>query len=125
MKVYVAAAWSERALARIRAEQLARAGHHVTSRWLLDEYSSESHSEAQRAEWDLEDVDRSDALVLLTMALGAMFSSGGRMVELGYALGRGTKVIVLGPRENIFCYLPQVVQCETVDDLLCKLGRDP
>jgi nucleoside 2-deoxyribosyltransferase len=71
---------------------------------------------------DLDDIDRADALVLMTMPVGTMFSSGGRMVELGYAIGTGKRIFILGPRENIFCHLPRVIQCETVDDLLYVLG---
>ncbi len=45
-------------------------------------------------------------------------SRGGRNVELGIALGRGKTVIVVGPYENIFTWLPEVRHYDTWDDCL-------
>ena len=38
---------------------------------------------------------------------------GGACVELGYALGIGLRVVVVGARQNVFCCLPCVTYCET------------
>ncbi len=37
---------------------------------------------------------------------------GGRHVELGIALGQGKKIMIVGPRENLFCWLPEIDQCD-------------
>lgn len=59
---------------------------------------------------DLRDVRRSDALVAFTETPRSTSSRGGRHVELGVALGRGIPVIVVGPRENVFCWLEKIEQ---------------
>jgi hypothetical protein len=57
---------------------------------------------------DFEDVTRADLIVAFTEAPRQANSRGGRHVEFGIALGRGTPVIIVGPRENIFTCLPWV-----------------
>jgi nucleoside 2-deoxyribosyltransferase len=107
MKMYVAAPWIWRERARKLAYQIIETGHQVNSRWL---WQDDGVSETVGARQDLEDIDMADAIVLMTMPKGTMFSSGGRMVELGYAMAKGKRVMIVGDRENVFCYLPQVLQ---------------
>jgi hypothetical protein len=38
------------------------------------------------------------------------------MHEFGYAMGRGKKLFVCGPRENIFHYLPNVTVCADFEE---------
>jgi nucleoside 2-deoxyribosyltransferase len=57
---------------------------------------------------DLGDVDRADAVVLYTEPYGMAVPGGGRHVEFGYGLGRGKRVVVVGPLENIFHWHPEV-----------------
>lgn len=121
MKIYVASMWSARDDSRNLARKLILARHGVTSRWLLDSHSGSATPAEQRATWDLEDVDAADALVLVTLPVGTTYEGGGRQVEFGYAVARGKRVFVLGEREHLFCHLPQIVACATVDDLLREL----
>jgi nucleoside 2-deoxyribosyltransferase len=116
--IYVAAAWAWREQAQELAKVLHQSGHRVTSRW-LDEIHEIG---AVGARDDLEDIDAADTLVLMTMPIGTMFSSGGRMVELGYAIARRKNIVLLGERENIFCHLPQVIECADRSSLLHVLG---
>src|SRR5262249_40345922 len=87
-------------------------GHVVTSRWhrrgaTEPQGAGRGALLAQSAAEDLEDIDSADALVLFTQA-GKHFA-GGRHVEAGDALGRGKRVIIFGPRENVFYHLLAVV----------------
>jgi nucleoside 2-deoxyribosyltransferase len=106
--IYVAAAWAWREHAQELMNELHRAEHKVTSRWLVEEQAVG----AEGARDDLEDIDAADTFVLMTMPIGTMFSSGGRMVELGYAIARRKNIILVGERENIFCHLPQVIETD-------------
>jgi nucleoside 2-deoxyribosyltransferase len=117
MKIYTAAAWIWRDHARGLARAITESGHEVTSRWLREDCATEE----QGARQDLEDIDRADMLVLLTMPKGTMFSSGGRMVEFGYAMAKGKVVAIIGERENVFCLLPSVLQFDRVAGFIAAL----
>ena len=39
-------------------------------------------------------------------------------MELGIAIEKNLLVIVIGPLENVFCHLPQVLHFKTWDDFL-------
>jgi hypothetical protein len=70
---------------------------------------------------DFDDVIVADIVVAFTEQPRASTSRGGRHVELGIALGTGTPVMVVGPRENVFCWLPEVSQFDTWDACLDAL----
>ena len=58
---------------------------------------------------DLEDVLAAEVLMAFTEEPRSGNSRGGRHVELGIALGTGRhRIVIVGPRENVFCWLPQV-----------------
>ena len=86
MKIYFAARWERRDEIR----ELVR-GLPTTSRWLSQEVG---------ASGDLDDIRVADCLCLFTEK--GPFPRGGRMVEFGYALALGKRMIVIGPDENIF-----------------------
>lgn len=50
-----------------------------------------------------------------------MFYSGGRMVELGYAMAKGKTCFIIGERENVFCHHSSVTQCNDVHTALAKM----
>jgi hypothetical protein len=52
-------------------------------------------------------------------------STGGYHVELGYALGLGKPIHVVGPVHNIFYSLPHITRHESVDDFLEAYGCVP
>lgn len=138
MKIYLASRYSRRLeLCGYRA-QLEASGHVVTSRWLNGNHqvsdsgtpigdSGESlvegddGSTSQRAaqlrshfaQEDFEDVKACHVLVAFTEPPRSGFSRGGRHVELGIALGLGKQILVIGYRENIFCWLDGVEFSET------------
>jgi len=77
------------------------------------------------AEHDRDDVLAADMLVAFTEPPRSCATRGGRHVELGLALGYGKRVAVIGPRENVFCWLPQVEHYAGWPDLLAALPRGP
>lgn len=117
MKIYLAARYDQHPLMRDYATRLEAAGHHVTSRWIrahADDapdgctvalINAEPDSCAPFAEEDFQDIREADTVVCFTEWPS---STGGRHVEVGYALGLGLRVVVVGPREHIFHALETV-----------------
>lgn len=110
MRIYVAAEYGRMEEARALADDLIADGHVVTSSWLGGGHSFSQSS----ADLDLLDVDRSEALVVITNPLGTQVTGGGRWFEAGYAYGRGKRVICVGEAETVFCHLRQVEVCPDV-----------
>lgn len=147
--VYLAARYSRREeLCGYRAD-LQALGFRVPARWLngshqLDDSgrpigetgelmfengdAAADHFRAKFARDDFEDVVTASLLVAFTevpRSGDAGAGRGGRHVELGIALGLRIPVVVVGPRENVFCWLPQVRQFGTWVDFLATLhGAD-
>jgi hypothetical protein len=124
--VYFAARYSRREeLNGFRAE-LEALGIEVTSRWLATEPRlRSSYSEDDWRELgliDQEDVLAADTLVCFTEAAGDG-GNGGRHAELGMALALGRRVIVVGRREHIFHYLPEVEIVDSWPEALRLLAQ--
>ncbi len=110
-------------------------GHEVTSRWLngshritdtgLLQVETVRESGARFASDDLEDIWSADTVVCFTDAPRSVASRGGRHVEMGYALALSRQVVVVGPRENVFCCLPHVDVYESWDDAMAWISRQP
>lgn len=142
--VYLAARFSRRLeLCRYRND-LASFGIEVNSRWLNGGHQLDNegrplgddgerlfeagapevdHYRAKFAIDDYQDVMAAHALVAFTEEPRSGNSRGGRHVELGIALGVGKPVYVVGPRENVFCWLPEVEQHDTWLDLLASWAQ--
>ena len=110
--VYLAADYSLKDELYILALILEAADLEVTSRWIraknepIAGLSQERRREC--AEIALEDIRAADVFVLVNPGEHANSGTGGRHVELGYALGLGKPVVVSGDRTNVFHSLPQV-----------------
>lgn len=128
MKIYLAARFGRRSELRRYADVLQRLGHEVTARWVFGAHENESGQYAPSmlerfALEDWADVMTSDALIAFTEGPDAPGGSrGGRHVELGAALAVGKRVVVVGPRENIFMRLPVVEHFPTWPDFLESLA---
>lgn len=116
-KVYLAARYSRREELCGYRDKLSAAGYEVTSRWLNGDHQVDDKGLSAEADptdrerfarEDYEDVVAADTLIAFTEAQRSSNSRGGRHVELGIALGRGMRVYIVGPRENVFCCLSQV-----------------
>lgn len=119
MKVYLAAPYALRDVIQSHRQGLENNGYTCTSTWLdathkIDRSalgtspgSSDDYARTH-VKQDIEDVLRSDALVLFTWEMSQALvphlgpNSGGRHVETGVALSHNIPVIVLGLPENIF-----------------------
>lgn len=82
-----------------------------------------NHLREHFATEDVADVLAADTLVAFTEPPRASASRGGRHVELGLALAAGKHVVVIGPRENVFCWLPQIEHHATWHNYLTRLTR--
>ena len=58
--------------------------------------------------------------------MGVAWSArGGRHVEFGLALAAGKRLCIVGPRENIFHFLPRVEVFRSTDDLVGAIAHKP
>lgn len=112
-KAYVAAPYELRVEAQLTRLKLEAKGYGVTSRWLtvLDEDSPEM------AEVDIEDIEAANELVLVNPEHFRRTGTGGRHVEVGYALALGKKITIVGVRSNLFHMLPSVRVVDRLEDL--------
>lgn len=81
----------------------------------------------EHAAKDISEISEGDTIILFTQDPKLPFCRGGRMHEFGYAHAAGKRCIVVGPRENIFHYLPNVEVFPTWEALLAEVsngGRD-
>jgi hypothetical protein len=133
MIVYLAARYSRREELCLYREELRALGFSVQARWLdgghqissegtplgengeaLVEGDCGGQSEeagklrAKFAADDWADVMRADIVISFTEPPRSNASRGGRHVEFGIGLARGRRSMVVGYRENIFHWLPQV-----------------
>lgn len=143
MKIYLAARYSRREELCAYRTQLEVLGHTVTSRWLngkhqidssgkpigdagealVEDHDESTHVKAAAlresfAREDLQDVLAADLLIAFTEVPRSGHSRGGRHVEFGIALGRQTPICIVGPRENIFCWLPYIPVVESFEGCL-------
>ena len=107
MKVYIAAPYGALKKAHGLGVFLRSCGIDVTSRWHDDPFIAQSeltHEQMSRhAHQDTDDLDRSDAMVLMTGA--GESTTGGCHFESGYAFASGLPVVVFGPPVNVFHHM--------------------
>ena len=120
MKIYLAARYSRAEEMRIHAGVLERLGFQVTSRWIMGVFDGPPLTVG--AWGDHEDVRRADCLILFAETPGnGNDSRGGYHVEFGLAYAMGKKIFVVGERENIFHYLPDVQHFKNLAELITEL----
>ncbi len=118
MQVYIAAPFVEKEYAKTVREKLRKAGIGVTSRWL--DFPGDSLDPiilTVEAANDFDDVFDADALVLLNLQKRGEETSG-KAVETGLALACGKPVYMIGGWSNVFHFLPQVVKCTSVEEMI-------
>lgn len=143
MRIYLAARYSRRLELCGYRDQLHAAGHTVQAVWLDGEHQisdtgtpigesgealveGDDGSRTERAaalrskfaQDDFRDVVMCELLIAFTEPPRVANSRGGRHVELGIALGQMKRVWIVGPRENIFCWLDDVRQFDTWGECL-------
>lgn len=115
MKVYLAGLFEDRNFIVLAADALRRNGVEITSQW-LDPETTKGLARVENLMMDLDDVDRSDVLVAFSKSPTTLFVRGGRHVEFGYALKGCKRLVVIGPRENLFHYHPDVEVYATLNE---------
>ena len=125
-KIYLSAAFGRREELLAYADQLAQAGHKLTSKWI--------HGEAHLVPWkyrknwttdlgndeevdphaepiaiqDYNDLVEADTIVFFSEKPSEPQPRGSRHVEFGIALSMGMDILVIGPRENLFHTMPGI-----------------
>ena len=117
IRIYVAAPWKDKPLAREAKRKLEADGFVVTSRW-VDFHENKPADQSglnydkdtllQEARQDVEDVMTCDILILLNTQKRGEETSG-KAVETGLAMAWLKPVIVVGEVSNIFHHLCPVV----------------
>jgi hypothetical protein len=131
--VYLAGRYSRQAELLKVAEVLDGYDIDVNSRWLFGDHemrTGDHSTNARYATEDLEDIRRADVLVAFSepstvwpIVNCTSPGRGGRHVELGFALGIGRHVAVVGPVENVFCDLPVVAHFTDLPNLYLWLRK--
>lgn len=134
--VYLAARYARRLEMHGPRDALVERGYRVISRWLdghelPNDWDEETHARLRSdyARDDLQDLFEANVVVAFTEEPRAQLTSpgrGGRHVELGYALamkhfGRPVRILVVGPKENIFCCLSEVEVYPSFPEALAAL----
>jgi hypothetical protein len=123
MKLYLAAAFERQAEMHGYAMRLMSAGHEVTSRWnnphlrhrgLANQDDATNGDIIRWATDDISDLREADAVASFTGQGGR----GGRHVEFGLAIALEKRLLVIGPLEHVFHYLPFVTQYDSVDEFM-------
>jgi hypothetical protein len=124
MKIYLAARYGRKSELIDYAEQLTALGFTVVSRWLTSDRDSLAHEDwIKYAVWDLEDIASVDTVISFTQEpRAAIGTRGGRHVEFGYAHALGKRLIIVGPREHVFHWLPNAEHCESWHEAMALLG---
>ena len=110
------------------AEILKQQGHEITSRWInggheLSDVATD-RDRARLAKEDFHDLLQSDVVIAFTEEPRKPSTQrGGRHVEFGIAIAYQKKIIIYGPKENVFHYLPRVKQCDTITQLELRLDE--
>lgn len=137
LKVYVAARWDDRDDALLIKKLLEEHNVFVTSTWLtphdnqsMDALKANGPYRAikearERAVKDFEDIDKSDCILVYSPRKGFRNGTGGKHVELGYAMATGKAIFLMGERENIFHYHPTVRIVDSVESFLKALEIEP
>lgn len=91
---YIAASWTQRFRLRGTRSYLHTLGIRVNSQWLNFDHGYDEGDFIREAARDYGDIDRADFVILDTTDTD---TRGGRDWETGYAVGRGKRVIRVGP----------------------------
>ncbi len=124
MKIYLAARYSRAAEMREVRQRIENAGHTVTSTWIdqtigeipRDTLNTEPMAHAQYAQRDFADLIDAEAVISFTSMDGG--GRGGRHIEFGMALALNKRLIIVGPRENVFHTLSGVEVYHDIDAML-------
>jgi len=130
MKIYLAARYARHVELQSYAKDLERRGHHITSRWIRGDHELRADGEAETERWapvwaqeDWEDLCAATCCISFTEAPGETpgRARGGRHVEFGVAVALDKRCMVVGHREHVFHWLPNIECYATWDEALDNL----
>jgi len=113
VKVYLAADYARKDEIQGIRVSLEDRGVKVTSRWL--DTADDGIPWSAEAKIDLDDIREADVVVSFTTGAHAR---GGRHAEFGIAVALDKGLILVGPREHVFHFLPGVLLLNSVSELL-------
>jgi nucleoside 2-deoxyribosyltransferase len=114
MGVFLSARYSRAEELREYRSQLRAREVEVTSTWLEGPRDLSDAARPRIAQVCFDDIDRAQVVIAFAEESRTP-SRGGRHVELGYALARGKRVLLVGPREHVFAHHPAVEHLEAFD----------
>lgn len=121
-KVYMAALFQRREELEKLAPLLELAGHQNNARWVAGMEDGLEREEI--SDLDLQDVKECDILMSFTHPRGTPTPGGGRHVEFGYALALEKRMVLIGPRENVFHHDHRVEQYDHIMAFInIEIGR--
>jgi hypothetical protein len=65
------------------------------------------------AKRDIKELKSADTFVLLSVDPDVKFSRGGHCIEAGWAQALRLRFLLVGPKQNVFCYLPGIKRVKT------------
>ena len=116
-KAYIAASFKRRDEILI-AEKVLSPFFDIVSTWTKEVEVGyfDDVSNQRKATQDMYDLDRADMLIHFSNGEGC-----GNMTELGIAINKGLKIVVIGQRKSIFHWLPSIEFYETLEEYLCTI----
>ena len=124
MKMYFASCYSDKEMLLKYAEELeSKTSDKVISSWLRDKEgdgfgeTTDVKRLAKEALKDRVDVLYCDMIVVFTHEAP---TKGGRYVEMGMAIASGKSISIIGPRSNVFAFLPEVTQYHNWEEFLTQ-----
>lgn len=124
INVYISAPSELRGRARWMRNSLKLSGINVISRWLDEpdgEFKNVPDDKSQAgplALKNLEDINQCGVLIAINPEEYRHKGSGGRHVELGFALAHELGIVIYGERTGIFHYLPGILHVEEPGDFI-------
>jgi hypothetical protein len=125
MNIYIASSYRRMEEMHKHARKLTDAGHKVTARWVYG--GTEDMTREDGAIADFEDVVKADMVLVFTegpLNCPHEQHTGGHHVEFGMGLALNKRVVLIGPRVNIFHHLPHVQVFDTLKAFLNVLNKE-
>lgn len=105
MSIYIAGKYTSKGRLGAIREQIRRMGYVVSSSWLDEvwrDYDAPDEVRVENAHRDFEEIESAECLIIDTLDES---NTGGREVEMGFALHKGISVVLVGPERNVFHYI--------------------
>jgi nucleoside 2-deoxyribosyltransferase len=118
--VYVAAKYERQSEAKLLTMLLQAAGARIMSTWVDEPLAPDVSEWTDYAKKDVNEIQNSSVLIVLTNQEGRRSTTGGHHWETGYAYALGKRIVLIGPKENVFHYLPGMEHYPDLEAFLAK-----